>query len=291
MPDKKIIIIGSGKLALDIAVYLRERGNEAIIYEKRISGSRFVEKLCKSRNIEYRCFDTEEMTEALKEDLRNYRLKVISAVNTYIFPKDIVEHRNFDGINYHNALLPYHRGMNAEAWAIYEMDSYTGITWHRISTAVDCGEIIVQRKIALDSSITSLKLLKKQTDIAFEAFKEFADKFIADERLECVTQINKKCGFHKIKDIPNDGYINEKWDMSQIGAFLRAMDYGKLETLSEPRLKIGSATFIWDRYKFVENQREEKDMVRIEDNNIIITKNNCGRHIVLTNIKVLEDVG
>ncbi len=291
MPENKVIVIGSGKLAFDIAVYLNEKGKNVVLYEKRISGSRIVEGLCKNKNIEYRCFNDDEMTSAISMDLRKYRLKVISAVNTYIFPEEIVENGNFDGVNYHNALLPYHRGMNAEAWAIYEMDEYTGITWHKISTAVDRGEIIIQKKIELDDTITSLKLLKKQTAMAFEAFKEFADGFISGEKLECISQEKKKYDFHRIKDVPNNGYINKLWDIGKIGAFLRAMDYGKLETMSEPRLKIGSSTFIWDRYKVVENQCKEKDTIRIEKNNIIITKNNCEKHIVLTNVRRLENVG
>ena len=188
--SKKYIVIGSGKLTVQIAEYLKSKNLSPVVYEKQIAEASSVRRMCEKKKIPYESMDSAKMTERLMKDLSEHRIFVFSAINTYIFPKKVIEHENFKGINYHNALLPYHRGMNAEAWAIYYMDSVTGITWHRIRPAIDEGEILIQKKITLDENMTSLKLLKKQSDLAYEAFLEIIPQLLSDDKISSINQKN-----------------------------------------------------------------------------------------------------
>lgn len=43
------------------------------------------------------------------------------------FPQEVVQHNNFFGANYHNALLPDYRGMNVESHTIFSLDEETGV--------------------------------------------------------------------------------------------------------------------------------------------------------------------
>lgn len=54
------------------------------------------------------------------------RVFLFSINNPYIIPKDICAQQNFVMVNLHHALLPAHPGRNAEAWAIYEQDTWRG---------------------------------------------------------------------------------------------------------------------------------------------------------------------
>ncbi len=283
--EKKYIVVGTGNLAVKIAEILVERKLNVAIYEKQLSQHSSVADLCAAKKIIYKRMTDDEMTTQLLEELQQYELQVISAINTYIFPKEIVKHPRFYGINYHNALLPYHQGMNAEAWAIYDMDQYTGITWHLIAEHVDKGEVIVQKKLELNSSMTAIKLLKMQLDLAYEAFLEFVETFIQGELLT-KPQTGEGGKFHRLNAIPNNQYIDISWDIEKIYAFLRAMDYGILYTLGKPLIKIENEIYECGRYRITQMPEPAKqDMVVYQDNKIVINKENINKTIELLNVK------
>ena len=287
--SKKYIVIGSGKLTVQIAEYLKSKNLSPVVYEKQIAEASSVRRMCEKKKIPYESMDSAKMTERLMKDLSEHKIFVFSAINTYIFPKKVIEHENFKGINYHNALLPYHRGMNAEAWAIYYMDSVTGITWHRIRPAIDEGEILIQKKITLDENMTSLKLLKKQSDLAYEAFLEIIPQLLSDDKISSINQKNiENSVMHRIKDVPNHGFLNTKWNFRKMSAFLRAMDYGILNTLTKPHIRLHSCVYEWDRYKIEKASKAEQDSVEIKENNIIISKKGIDERIILVNSHLYE---
>lgn len=108
----------------------------------------------------------------------NISTLIVSAVNPYIIPKDVLDNQKITPINCHHALLPKHPGRNAEAWAIYEEDVEAGITWHFITPDVDAGKIIIQKKFTLDESFTSLKLLRNQNNLAYQSLKRLSLMFL-----------------------------------------------------------------------------------------------------------------
>lgn len=99
---------------------------------------------------------------------------IISANNFYIFKKACVANNII--INYHNSLLPKHRGLNAHVWAIWENDEKSGITWHKVDENIDTGAIILQKELLLNESFTALKLLRYQHELAISSFKECLEK-------------------------------------------------------------------------------------------------------------------
>lgn len=208
-------------------------------------------------------------------------------MNTYIFPENIIEDPNFYGINYHNSLLPVHRGMNAEAWAIFDMDRETGITWHEISSAIDKGAVISQRSFVLTEQMTSIQLLKIQTELAFVAFCEFAGELI-DGKPGSVPQDQSGCRIHRIKDIPNDGFLDLSWGKKQMMAFLRAMDYGGLNHLGIPKIQLDSRIYTWRRYKLVKHESGIESGVTMNEEGILISWPNEDQDLSLKKISIVE---
>ena len=288
--DQKYIVVGTGNLAVKIAQYLCEQKKDVAVYEKRLAHSFTAGESCAAKQLAYKQLTPDEMTAQLLSDLETGPLTVISAINTYIFPRAVIEHPNFYGINYHNALLPAHRGMNAEAWAIFQMDSDSGITWHRIIEQVDKGEIICQKKIALPASITSMKLLRIQRDFAFQSFLEFAPQLL-DGSLATYPQSAEPGEFHWIHAVPNDGYLDLSWSMEKISAFLRAMDYGALYTLGKPKIKLDDTyihTYACGRYRIIQNNfPAEQDELVIQDNTITIMKKGSSQSVILFDLEEL----
>ncbi|EHN6916305.1 formyl transferase [Campylobacter jejuni] len=191
---------------------------------------------------------------------------IISANNSYIFKKECVQNNTI--INYHNALLPFHRECNARIWSIWENDKTTGITWHMVEESIDTGEILIQKEIKLDDNFTALSLLDAQHKLAIASFKEALENL---KNKISKTQISKKKGggYHKKLALPNEGYLDLTWNKEKISRFLRAMDCGALSEIPKARLKI-----LGEEKEILLYEINELDLIlNLSDNTILkITK-------------------
>ncbi len=234
----KVLVMGTGRLAFQCAFTLKSyfADSNIEVVELKINDVSVLEKLCRKNAITYSCL-TKMQIESKLQQIKEHTL-VISAVNTYLFKHWFIKQDNISIINYHNALLPQHRGRNAESWAIYMGDKQTGITWHFVDEGVDTGRIIVQEVIEIDADITALKLLQRQNQLAFKSFEGFiGDLLIGNIKAELQSS-NGESLLHYNQDIPNDGFINLDWDIEKIYRFLRALDYGNMRILGYPKLKL-----------------------------------------------------
>ncbi|WP_251825157.1 formyltransferase family protein [Campylobacter jejuni] len=200
-------IIGTGKVAKEC---------------QKIASSFFKQEIISIKNIENLDDFCKNLTNCL----------IISANNFYIFKKECIQSNTI--INYHNALLPFHRGCNAHIWSIWENDKQTGITWHLVEEGIDTGAILIQKEIKLDDNFTALNLLNTQHNLAIDSFKEAIEN-LENEALK--VQISKK-GYHKKSALPNEGYLELTWNKEKISRFLRAMDCGVLSGIPKAKLKI-----------------------------------------------------
>ncbi|MBZ7973704.1 formyl transferase [Campylobacter sp. RM9753] len=209
MNFKKIYIIGSGRVAKKCQKIAEN------FFKKEVISIKYTHK--NDMNI---FFDS--ITKSL----------IISVNNIYIFKKQHIAKNII--INYHNSLLPKYRGINAHIWAIWHNEPFTGITWHLIDNGIDTGDILFQKKIKIESNLTSLQLLKMQHLLASETFK------ICLENLKNCRAIPQKStgSCYKRSELPNKGYLNLFWDREKIFRFLRAMDCGSFNGVKKPRLKI-----------------------------------------------------
>lgn len=216
----------------------------------------------------------------LMDFLRNEQEKclVFSIMNPYIIESDIVTKNNLVIINLHHGLLPLHPGRNAEAWAIYDEDQYGGFTWHIVSTGIDDGDIILQKKYPIDLKTTSLKLLK----ICGEGAKKTITDVLNMKKSEYIKQsINNDRQTHYAKEIPNDGFLNIDWNISKIVHFLNAMDYGILFTLGNPKIRYDNVEYKAIRWKIVlDNKYHNNRNIDVhDDNNTLII---CEKNILIT---------
>jgi len=71
--------------------------------------------------------------------------------------------KKFSGkiINIHPSLLPKYKGLNTYQRAIDNDEKYSGCTVHFVSSRLDSGKIIMQKKIRIFKNDTSLKLAKR----------------------------------------------------------------------------------------------------------------------------------
>ncbi|MCR8690361.1 MULTISPECIES: formyltransferase family protein [Campylobacter] len=168
---------------------------------------------------------------------------IISANNFYIFKSKCIENNII--INYHNALISKHRGVNAHIWAIWDDDEYSGIVWHRVDNGIDTGEILIQKYIKIDN-MSAKELLLAQHRAAIESFKELID--VEFEVKQLITN-DKNGKLHKKKELPNNGILDLSWEQKKINRFLRSFDVGVFCDIEYPKVEVNGVFLEIESYE------------------------------------------
>ena len=257
MKPEKAIIIGTGRLPCTCLEACLARSFPVACLE---SGDHVFSPLaarCRKHGVEYH-----RMTD--RDILSQYFLSicrptlVVSAYNYFIFPREVLVNPALNVINFHNSLLPRHRGRNAPTWSIYEMDVTTGITWHQVCPEVDTGDVIMQKRISMSHDITALELTLKTLEVAGPAFEKIFPLLLDDSYSRVPVEKNGKESFHLSTDVPNGGWFDPDWNIKQAHAFLRAMDYGKFEVFAAPRVHFPGADLTITGYQ-IQNDGSDRD--------------------------------
>ena len=71
--------------------------------------------------------------------------------------------KNFKGeiLNIHPSLLPKYKGLNTHQRAINNNEKFSGCTVHLVTSKLDSGEIILQKKVKVEKNETKQSLAKK----------------------------------------------------------------------------------------------------------------------------------
>ncbi|MFM7056340.1 MAG: formyltransferase family protein [Planctomycetota bacterium] len=160
---------------------------------------------------------------------------VVSANNAWIVPAIVLQNPALRFINYHNSLLPRHRGRNAPSWAIYCGDQYTGATWHLIDSGIDTGPIIAQQRVPITPVSTALQLVAECMRAATSLFHQFLPRLLTWS-LSSIPPMHSQTEYHAGRDVPARGLLDPDWPLPRISRLLRALDYGPLDILPKPRL-------------------------------------------------------
>ena len=108
-------------------------------------------------------FKNYKMTE--KKILKFLKKKKINFICLAGFMKVLSRNfiKKFKGkiINIHPSLLPKYKGLNTHKRAIDNKEKITGCSVHYVTSELDGGKIIIQKKIKIDKNETSISLAKK----------------------------------------------------------------------------------------------------------------------------------
>lgn len=245
---KNIIVIGTGRLPALCAISGIKQGGQVICIEPEMKAFSPLASVCQKNKVPYFL-----LTE--KAELNKYFAAVteptvvISAYNAYLFPKKILLNPNLEIVNFHNSLLPKHRGRNAPTWAIYNLDDLTGATWHRVTNMIDQGEVVIQEFIPIPRDINAIDLTLKTIELGATLFEKIIGPLAKGGYRGAGT-----CTFagterpNRNADIPNEGILELKWSAQKVSAFLRSMDYGKLKVFPPPRLLLLGCSYIVNSY-------------------------------------------
>jgi methionyl-tRNA formyltransferase len=249
MKPESIVIIGTGRLAGNCLEACLGHSLPVACVESEKQAFSPLAALCRKRGVNYEMILERDRLTDLFLSITKPTL-VVSAFNYFLFPRKVLENRALNVINFHNSLLPEHRGRNAPSWSIFAMETVTGVTWHQVHAEVDTGDIIAQRRIEIGSDVTALELTLKTLDVAAQVFQEILSSLL-DGSYSCKRMIRTgKESLHRAADVPNGGVLDLGWSIEKAYAFLRAMDYGKFRVFPAPKVRILERDLSVANYKF-----------------------------------------
>lgn len=283
---EKVYLVGNGRVADDCLKELYSKKVTVTYIEIFPEKFSFTKKLCERCGIEFLHIDKK----AFKDFLMKIEVEtlIISAHNSYIFPKDVVEKSNLTIINLHIAYLPQYRGMNPSTWAIYNGESYAGATWHEVASGIDNGSIIIQRKVSVLEDDTAMKLMLRCFREGVNLFQENLDAFLEKSyRVTIPAEPNTKLYFSK--ELPNDGFIDLKWGFDKAYAFLRSMDYSGADLMPLPKIGLDGKIYNITKYQKEDISDVERDIdlsISCIDNEVL--KLDWGRKCLICWLRVSD---
>ena len=277
---QNIIIIGYGKIAVKTLAYVIERqkeyGYQMEFIEHEEDSYHIIRKICDEQNVSLVRIKEKTM-------LRNYldtlckKTLIISAGNNYIFQKTLIEKENITIINFHNALLPDYPGRNAPSWAIYMGEKETGITWHYVSTNIDGGNIIIQKRCNIGEDTRAYELAGSLVELAYIGFIEIFDSILGEKQGGGIKQsLKQNRKIYLSNEIPSNGRFDLLDSPLNIYRLLRSIDYGNSNIFPKPRTYYhGSEIEILRFRKIDRNMGQPRDSILylpLEDSNILKMK-------------------
>ncbi len=83
-----------------------------------------------------------------------------------ILSKNFINNFNGKILNIHPSLLPKYKGLNTHNRVLRKKEKYSGCTVHYVSSKLDSGRIILQKKVKISQKETSntlaMKILKEE---------------------------------------------------------------------------------------------------------------------------------
>ncbi|MEN6567285.1 MAG: formyltransferase family protein [Veillonellales bacterium] len=250
MKFQQVIVLGSGKIAVECIDSLVGHTNMVIAVEQEEQPISFVRVIGRKYGLEYhRITNKQDLTEYL--DRIEAETLVISANNNYLFPAKILRKKNFSVVNFHNSLLPDYPGRNAPTWVIFNDEKTTGITWHLADEGVDTGNILSQKTIGITPTVTALELTKQCMDAGAEAFREMLPGILEGQFSGNIQDVRQRKNFHYAKDIPNNGYLEVSWSLDKVSAFLRSLNYGRAQLFPPSKVVLLGQRYFIKKYRII----------------------------------------
>ena len=175
---KTAVFISGQGTNLNSLIKFSKNKNSPIVIEKIISDNikSYGLNYAKKHNIDKKIFNFKNKTLAEKKVLKLLQINKISLICLAGFMKILSKKfiKSFKGkvINIHPSLLPKYKGLNTHERAIDNNEKFSGCTVHYVTSKLDSGKIIMQKKIKIrkkDTPITLAKRIQKKEHLLYPA--------------------------------------------------------------------------------------------------------------------------
>ena len=185
------------------------------------SGRALLDNICKENGIDLVKVENINLPEVRKELLKR-SIDILFIIGwSQIAKKELIKTPKFGVYGIHPTLLPEGRGRAPIPWAIIKGLKITGATLFKINAGVDTGEIILQKKIILNKSITSTELYQKMKKSHIFLIKLFLKK-LQNKKILLLPQ-NEKLATYWPRRTPEMGEINLNGSVYDADKLCRAL--------------------------------------------------------------------
>jgi methionyl-tRNA formyltransferase len=198
----RVILFANNRLGATVAEFLRLRGDDiagVVLHppERRKHGEEILAAsgVRPGQELDASRLDRDEVREALAARGADAGVSVmfgymLRAPIRSLFPRECV--------NLHPAYLPWNRGAYPNVWSIVERTP-AGVTLHYVDEGVDTGDIIAQRRVAVEPHDTGETLYRRLEAASLELFRD-AWPLFAEGRAERSPQSGEG-SYHRVKDV------------------------------------------------------------------------------------------
>ena len=213
---------------------------------------------------------------------------LFSVMNKQIINKKLLSNKNILCLNFHDAYLPDYAGLFTSTWSILNDENNHGATWHKITSELDRGDILLRKSFQIGKDDTAMTVDNNSIMIGFFLFKKILDKINRNKKLIFFKQNKKKFKYygsqHRSK-IPNYGFINFNSELKNIIRLNRALTLSPQKNKKFCKLKLftNKGIFIIKKIEFYENKinyQNYKKVIDVKNNYFIVKKQN--RYIKVT---------
>jgi methionyl-tRNA formyltransferase len=132
--------------------------------------------------------ETIDLIKNLKPDL------IVVVAYGKILPKEMIDMPKYGTINVHASLLPEYRGAAPIQWALMNGEKTTGITIMKVIEALDAGDIIIQRSLAIEDEDNTLTLSDKLFKLGSKLLVEAVSQ-VKNGKILLIKQDEKQVSF------------------------------------------------------------------------------------------------
>ncbi|MEM6455833.1 MAG: amino acid adenylation domain-containing protein, partial [Acidobacteriota bacterium] len=167
------VLIGNESIVIRCAEILRDRGQRL---GALISTGTSAKSWAAAHDVPY-IDRRDDFVTFLSETPFDY---LFSLANPSILPDAILNAARKYAINCHNSYLPRYGGVHATAWAILQGESSHGITWHRMVSEIDAGDVLLRVPVDVAPDETTFTLDGKCFEVATRSFPQVLDALDRD---------------------------------------------------------------------------------------------------------------
>ncbi|MBP7732247.1 MAG: methionyl-tRNA formyltransferase [Caldisericia bacterium] len=225
----KIVFFGSGSFALPILAHLHKMLDIALVVTrpdsardrgKKVKRS-LVAQFCDDNAIKVIQPETVNSSEAVEEIKSSGCDMAVLASYSEILSPEVVGCFKKGIVNVHPSLLPLYRGAEPIRWPIRRGETETGSTMMLVSSGLDRGNIISQKKMPIEpndsyGSLTS-KLVELSNSMLTDALKEVEKGYLGQQQSQEKT-------FYARKMKPTDEIVDFSNDAEKVSCHIRSMD-------------------------------------------------------------------
>tara|TARA_B100001059_G_scaffold102681_1_gene102433 strand:+ start:14502 stop:15260 length:759 start_codon:yes stop_codon:yes gene_type:complete len=149
---------------------------------------------------------------------------IVSCGFNYIIEERVISLSKIIAINVHPTLLPKYRGYRSGPYIIMNSEKFSGVTIHKITSEMDKGDILIQRKFSISKFDTTKSMIRKTNEIEGKLLDE-ALKMIMNKKIKLIKQDESLSSTYNYIREPKDSLIDPNKSIVELYDFIRSCDY------------------------------------------------------------------